>query len=250
MNIKIKDTILGIMVIFVLGTLIYGVYTHGRSREHRALARRIAALSPRGGTPDTIEGLREAIALYEAQIEQNVRDGAQTGSYWRILAIRLADRGMHRDALHALEQAIYYNADDPTLFFLSGESASVVAASIVGFTGNSSAERDHYITLAETAYLRAIQMDSAYPRPRLGLSILYTFDLDRPAEAIPHMEHFLEISPNDINGMFVLARAYFMTENFQGAVELYDRIISRTRDPNVRSEAQNNREQIMDMIYG
>ena len=248
---KIRETVIGIIVVIAIGILVVWVYNNEMDRGRRELARRIASLSPRGGNiPQTIEGLREAIALYEAQIEQHVRDAAQTGAYWRILAIRLSDRDMHRDALHALERAIHYNANDPALFFLTGESASIVAASVMGFTGNSTAERDHYLNLAENAYLRAIQLDAAYQRPLLGLAILYTFDLDRPAEAIPLMERYLQISPNNVHGMFVLARAYFMTENFTRALDIYDRIISTSNDPGIRSEAQNNREIIMDLLYG
>ena len=245
---KVKDTIIGIVVIAVLATLVVVVYNYERNKVRRDLARQIAELSPRGGPPETIEGLRTAIALYEAQIERNVQEGAQTGVYWKILGMRLADRGMHHDALDAMERAIHFNSSDPTLFYLTGEYASVVAASTLEFSADSVRERERLINLAESAYLRAIQLDPAYSRPRLGLGILYTFDLNRPAEAIPHMERFLELSPNNIQGMFVLARAFFMTENFHRALELYDRIIARTRDPRVRTEAENNKDIIWNMM--
>jgi hypothetical protein len=49
--------------------------------------------------------------------------------------------------------------------------------------------------------------------------------------------------------MFVLARANFMTENFSQAVEIYDRIASRTKDQKIKEEALNNREFIQRMIY-
>jgi tetratricopeptide (TPR) repeat protein len=245
---RAKEIILGLLVVLVLGSLVLWVYNNEKSKGHRDLARRIAALSPRGGLPDTIEGLKAAIALYEEQIELNVKTGAQTGAYWKILAIRLADRGMHREALDALERAMYYNAEDPALYHLTGESASIVAASVVGFSANSSSEREHFLRLAETAYLRAVQLDATYSRPRLGLGILYAFDLDRPEEAIPHMEHYLQISPNDISGMFVLARACYMTDNFERAIELYDRIISQSRNPEVRAEAQSNKEIIRELM--
>lgn len=250
MNKKLKDTLIGIAILLVVGALVLVVYNNEKSKVNRNLAKRIAELSPRGGPPETIEGLKKAISIYEAQIEQNVREGAQTGVYWKILATRLADRGMHRDALDALERAIHFNANDPTLFFLTGESASVVAASVVGFAGNTQAEKERYTGLAESAYLRSIQLDASYARPRLGLGILYTFDLNRPAEAIPHMERYLQIAPNDTRGMFVLARAFFMTENYNLAVELYDRIISVSKDPKIREEALNNREITRNMIYG
>jgi cytochrome c-type biogenesis protein CcmH/NrfG len=72
--------------------------------------------------------------------------------------------------------------------------------------------------------------------------------MNRPAEAIPHMERYLQMAPNDVKGMFVLARAYYMTESFDSAVELYDRIISKTKNPKVKAEAQNNKEIIRDLM--
>ena len=247
---KVRETVIGIFVVALIVAGVIWVYNNERNKVHRDLARRISALSPRGGPPNTIEGLKEAIALYEAQIERNVQEGAQTGSYWKILAIRLADRGMHRDALDAMERAIYYQAEDPTLFHLTGEYASVVAAATVGFSTNAGTEREHFVRLAENSYLRAIQLDSGYARPLLGLGILYTFDQGRPFEAIPHLERYLQLSSTDIRGMFVLARAYYMTEDYERALELYDRIIARTKDQRVRAEAQNNIEIIRNIIYG
>ena len=246
---KFKDLIMGFLIIAVI--LLVGFYVHQQAgrRTNRELARRINELSPRGGPPQTIEGLRKAIALYEDQIERNVREGAQTGAYWKILAIRLADRGMHNDALDAFERAIYFNTEDASLFYLTGVSAGHVAKSIVGFSPDSNAQREHFLRLSENAYLRAIELDNRYTRPLYGLGVLYVFELDRPAEAIPYLERLLEILSTDFSAMFVLARAYFMTGDFYNATELYDRIISRTRDARMRQEAVNNREIISRMLY-
>lgn len=246
---KVKDLITGILVVVIIGAAVLLVYRHEQSKIHRDLAKRIAELSPRGGPPETIEGLKQAIAAYEQQIELNVKEGAQTGVYWKILAIRLADKGMHRDALDAIERALDFNDSDPTLFYLTGEYASVVAASTLGFSGNSDSEKARYTSLAESAYRRAIDLDATYPKPRLGLGILYTFELERPEDAIPHLERYLELMSSDVKGMFVLARAYYMTESYDRAVELYDRIIARTKDPRVKAEAQNNKEIIGNLMY-
>ena len=247
---KVKETVIGILVLVVIVALVAFVYNNERGKIHKDLAKRIAEINPRGGTPQTIEALREAIAAYEEQIERNVQEGAQTGTYWKILAIRLADKGMHQDALDAFERAIYYNAEDPVLFYLTGESASIVAAGTVGFSANSGSEKEHFSRLAETSYLRSIQLDGSYARPLLGLGILYTFDQDRAIEAIPLLERYMQLSPNSIQGMFVLARAYYMTENFDRAIDLYDTIISKSKDPKVKQEAQNNIELIRSLIYG
>jgi tetratricopeptide (TPR) repeat protein len=250
---RIKDAFWGIAVLLIISALVVMVYRYETGKGHRDLAKRIAELSPRGGPPETIEGLRAAIAAYEDQIELNVKEGAQTGVYWKILATRLADRSMHRDALDALEKAIYYNAEDPTPFYLTGLSAAIVAKSSLDFpsgSGAPGAEREKYFALAESAYLRAIELDPAYAKPRYGLGILYTFELDRPAEAVPHLTRYLEMMSSDVDAMFALARAYYMTENYNGAIELYDRVLSRTKDQNRKAEAQNNKEFIMGQLYG
>jgi len=245
-----RDVVFGIFALLIIGFMLYGVTNYLQNKKRTDLAKRIAALSPRRGPPETIESLRQAIALYEAQIEQHVKDAAQTGAYWKILAIRLKDRGMHRDALDAFEKSLQYTPEDPTLYFLIGDSASVVAASTLGFSGNAGTEKDRFTRLAESAFLRSIQLDPAYPRPRLGLGILYAIDLNRAPEAVPHLERYVELAPSNVEGMFVLARAYFMTENYDRAVELYDRIIARTRDPRVKAEAQNNKDTIRNVMYG
>ena len=247
--IKVKrDTVIALFAVSIIVGSIALFYRVERNRERRSLAASIADLTPRGGLPRTIDDLVTAIALHEEQIERHVRDGAQTGIYWKILGIRLADRGMHRDALYAFERAIHFNADDPTLFFLTGESASIVAASSLEFPGGPVGERERYFALAEAAFLRAIDMDVTYSRPRFSLGVMYAFDLNRPEDAIPQLERYLQISPRSIAAMFVLARAYFMTERFIPAIELYERILSMSRDPSIRAEAEANMSLVRDFM--
>jgi tetratricopeptide (TPR) repeat protein len=247
---RIRDFILGISVLLLIGLLIALVYNYEKGKGHRDLAKRIAEISPRGGPPETIEGLREAIAAYEDRIELNVKEGVQTGVYWKILATRLADKGMHLDALEALKRAIDFNAEDPALFYLTGLSAGVVAVNSLEFSVNSAEEQERYYRLAETAYLRAIDLDDGYPRPRYALGVLYTFNLNRPADAVPHLERYLELMSTDVDAMFVLARAYFMIERYSAAVELYDRVIARSKNEEVRKQAQSNRDYILGGFNG
>jgi tetratricopeptide (TPR) repeat protein len=248
-----KEMVVGIVVIVVIGLGAVGAYSYRNYVIRNNIAYRIAALSA-GGPPETIEGLRAAIKDYEKQIEQHVKDAAQTGVYWKILASRLQDRGLHNEALKALEQAIYYNGEDATLFYMTGVSAAVVAKSSLGFPGTGAnqggvSERDRYFAIAEAGYRRAIELNDRYARPRYGLGILYVFELNRPVEAIPHLERFLEQSSNDVEAMFVLARAYYMAGLSRPAVDLYDRIINRTKDAAKRAEAEKNKDFVLGLSY-
>jgi len=246
---KFKEILLGIVILCGLGLLISFVYRHETSSRNKALEKRILELSPRGGPPETIDGLRQAIALYEDQIERNVREGAQTGVYWKILGIRLAEKGMHGDALEALERAIYFNSEDPIIFYLTGVSAANIAKSIVGFSTNSEKERAHYFDLAENSYKRALELDVTYAKAMYGLAILYVFEFNRPQDGIVQLERYLQVRSSDIQAMFVLARAYYATEQYSQAVDLYDRIAARTKDQKIKDEALNNREIIQGIIY-
>jgi len=241
-----KDTLIALFAVGLIVGSIVLFYQHQKNSERKRMATDIAALTPRGATPATIEGLVDAIERYGEQIDRHVRDAAQTGAYWKILGIRLAERGMHRDALFAFEQALNFSPEDPTIFFLTGESASVAAASAMEFPGGEAGDREKYFALAESSFLRAIDLDVTYGRPRFSLGVMYAFDLDRPEDAIPQLDRFLQISPRDVTAMFVLARAYVMTENFIPAIELYERILSMSGDPSVREEAQAN----MDLLRG
>jgi len=242
-----KDTVIALLAVGIIVGSFALFYGQARNRERRGLATRIASLSPQGGgIPRTIDDLVTAIAMYEDRIERHVRDAAQTGAYWKILGIRLADRGMHRDAIYAFERAIELNAEDPTLFFLVGESASIVAASALRFPGGADAERERYFALAESAFLRAIDMNVTYARPRFSLGVMYAFDLERPEDAIVQLERYLQIVPRDVAAMFVLARSYFVTGRLLPAIELYERILAISRDASVRAEAEAN----LDLIRG
>jgi tetratricopeptide (TPR) repeat protein len=247
MKIK-KQAAIGILLAGIVVSVILGIYVSQRRSGRNALAARIEDLSPRGGgVPETIENLRAAIGLYEEKIEGHVRDAAQTAVYWKILASRLQDKGLHNEALDALERALYYSPSDPLLHYMTGVSAGMTAKS--AFINTNQQDRERYYALAESGYLRAIELDPRYIRPRYGIGVLYVFELDRPLEAIPHLLRYLEIS-NDVDAMFVLARAYYMTEEYQAAVDLYDRILDLTKDGNKRAEAQTNKQFVLDMFYG
>jgi tetratricopeptide (TPR) repeat protein len=249
---KFKEFLIAVVLLAVVAGLIYTIHQTTSKRYSKELAKRMVQISPRGGPPETIEGLRQAIAVYEDQIERNVKEGAQTGVYWKILAMRLADspHNMHNEALEALERAIHFNSEDPTLFYLTGVSAAMVAKSKVGFNINDERERERYFKLSENSYLRALELDVTYTRAMYGLGILYIFELEnRASDGIVQIERYLQIRASDISAMFVLARAYFMTENFTRAIETYDRIADRSKNKAEKEEAQKNRDFIMGMMY-
>ena len=260
MKIK-KGFLIGIISIILIILAVISSSYFKRNRNRRDFAERIYSegsevssdpsieVRSRFSPSDSILELKKAITVYEARMERHVEDAAKTGTYWKILAVRLQDRGLHGEALEALERAIYYTPVDPAVHYYTGISAGVMAKSVHSFPGREN-ERDKYFKLAEDAYLRAIELDSRYMKPRYGIGVLYVFELDRPEDAIVHLERCLEISRNDIDTMFVLARAFYMVKQYDAAIALYDRIITLSRDEQIRTDAQNNRQLVLGQMYG
>ena len=238
-----------IAVVLIIVIALFAASGYQKNKARGDLAKQIFGLGS-GVSPVTIEELKASIAANEKQIERYVETAARTGIYWKILASRLQDRGLHGEALEALKNAIYYIPEDPALHYSAGISAGILAKSFHAFPGRDNFERDQHYSLAEQAFLRAIELDSRYLRPRYSLAVLYVFELEMPNEAIPHLERCLEISRNDVDTLFVMARAYFMLSRFQEAVDLYDRIITITGDEQKRIDAQNNRQVVMEQMYG
>ncbi|MDR0496093.1 MAG: tetratricopeptide repeat protein [Treponema sp.] len=255
---SVKNAVAIITAVGIVIIAAYGISMNQRYKQRGELAGRIFSLSNENSLdkalqrnpPETIEELKRAIAFYEKRLDRHVEDVFRTGLYWKILAVRLQDRGLHGEALAALENAVYHAPEDASLHYSIGISAGILAKSFHTSLGGETNNRHSYFILAEEAFLRAIDLDSRYLRPRYGLGVMYTFDLDRPEEAIPHLERCLEISRNDVDTMFVLARAFYMTRKYQAAVDLYDRIITLTRDEQKRRDAQNNRQTVLGQMYG
>ena len=107
----------------------------------------------------------------------------------------------------------------------------------------------NYLKLAEEAYLRAIQIEDRYVRALYGLGVLYVFELDEAAKAIPYLEKALSIDTKNLDTMFVLARAYYTNYDFDKAVEIYDRIIETTKSEDTKKTAEENKKIALDAAY-
>jgi tetratricopeptide (TPR) repeat protein len=242
-----KGTVQSIVILLVIAAGITGIFVYKRIARRNSLAAQIAALSPRGAPPRSVEDLRRAIDLYEQKIEEHVKDAAQTGVYWKILGSRLMDgkNPLYGEALGALENAARYYPEDETIHYLIGVAAGNLARSEYFSPGE---QAEHY-RVSEAAYLRALDLEGRYGKALYGLSVLYVYNLNRPAEAVLPMELFLDINKSDTDGMFVLAAAYYMTENYEGAAELYGRIAGLSKNKEVKARAEEFRRQVMDEWY-
>ena len=203
------------------------------------------------GSPTTIEELKTAIEKYDARIADLQLSQSLVGIWYKILGTRYLDNKMYGEALKAFQSALQYYPDNQNLYYYVGICAGYMSHTALDYNATGNMEQKYnYLKLAETAYLRAIEIEPRYSRALYALSVLYVYELDEPAKAIPYLERVLDIEKKHTDAMFVLARAYYSTYEFDKAVEMYDKIISVTTSDKKKADAEANKKIVLDASYG
>ena len=95
--------------------------------------------------------------------------------------------------------------------------------------------------------MQALTLNPLYYRAMYGIGVLYVFELpDESEKGIPSLERFLETQKKDTNAMFVLARAYYVSRDFEKAAALYEKIIQLSPNKEKVEEATRNLQTVLD----
>ena len=201
-------------------------------------------------SPTSIEELKEAIKKYQERVADVQLAQSQVGIWYKILGTRYLDNKMYGEALKAFQEALTYYPDNQNLYYYVGVCAGYMSHAALDYNASGTNEvKYNYLKLAEEAYLRAIAIEDRYVRALYGLGVLYVFELDEPEKAIPHLEKALSIDTKNLDTMFVLARAYYSSYEFDKAVEIYDRIIDTTKSEETKKTAEENKSIVLDASY-
>ena len=201
-------------------------------------------------SPTSIEELKDAINKYQERVADIQLAQSQVGIWYKILGTRYLDNKMYGEALKCFEEALKYYPDNQNLYYYVGVCAGYMSHAALDYNASGTNEiKYNYLKLAEEAYLRAIQIEDRYVRALYGLGVLYVFELDEAAKAIPYREKALSIDTKNLDTMFVLARAYYTNYDFDKAVEIYDRIIETTKSEDTKKTAEENKKIALDAAY-
>ena len=202
-------------------------------------------------SPTTVEELKDAIKKYQERVADVQLAQSQIGIWYKILGTRYLDNKMYGEALKCFQEALTYYPDNQNLYYYVGVCAGYMSHAALDYNASGTNEvKYNYLKLAEEAYLRAIAIEDRYVRALYGLGVLYVFELDEPEKAVPHLEKALSIDTKNLDTMFVLARAYYSSYEFDKAVEIYDRIIETTKSEDTKKTAEENKKLVLDAAYG
>jgi tetratricopeptide (TPR) repeat protein len=201
-------------------------------------------------SPTTSEELQAAIKKYEVRVEDVMQAQMQIGIWYKLLATRYLDNRMYNEALKTFQKAIEFYPDNSNLYYYVGVCAGYMSQSALDYNATGqTAEKFNYLKLAESAYLRAINIEPRFVRALYALSVLYVFELDESEKAVPLLEKLLTIDTKHIDAMFVLARAYYSVYDFEKAVDMYDKIIA-IAPPDRKADAETNKRYVLEAYGG
>lgn len=210
-----------------------------------ASIRRLQELEEGVSNPNTEAELKDAIRKYEKRVDDIIIAEGRIGIWYKILGSRYMDQKMYKKALKAFQSALEYYPENPNLFYQAGLAASLTAKNSLDFelTGTD-IEKKRYFDLAASAYNRALEIDPKHSKAVYALSVLYIFELNRPAEAIPILEKIAEWEKKPIDHLFLLGTAYYMTGENEKAIAVYEHIIEISSSAEKKAKAESNIREI------
>lgn len=212
--------------------------------------KRMQQLEEGVSSPTTEAELKAAIQKYQTRVEDMVLANQQIGIWYKMLGSRYLDNQMYGEALEAFRMATTYYPANQNLYYYVAVCAGYMANQSLDYSATgSTAQKFNYLKLAESAYLEALKIDSKYARALYGIGVLYIFELDEPGKAIPYLETLAEVEKRNVDGMFLLANAYYQSFEFEKAMAVYDKIISTTTSDEKKAQAEANKRQVLEAAY-
>jgi tetratricopeptide (TPR) repeat protein len=227
-----------VAVLGMLGVLTLAGCDQGRSDTLEDLAQMEPGDGPVG--EERIAELRRQIDNYREIVDEKVQATGQLGVYYKMLARAYMTRRMYGPALDALEDAIRIETVNPVVFYRAG----VAAGQLGNAAGGESEARRHFET-AERYYERAIELDPEYVDALYGLAVLYTFELDRPAEALDLLERATTVEPGRARPFMLKGRVLLELGRPEAAAEAYGNAAETAESENIRDAALENRRRIL-----
>ncbi len=238
--------------LIILALAVLSVCFTGCNYSNKAwIQKRLENMESYSGNPGNIEQIKKDIEKYDEECKTLVEKYEKIGIWYKILGTRYLDKKMYGKALESFQKALEFYPENPNLYYYVGLCAGFVSHSAMDFSGRGDdSAKQNYLNLAENAFKQAIQIDSKYAKALYSLGVLYAFDLDNASEAIKYLERYVNIEKRDTDGMMVLARAYYMSYEFEKAVDMYDKVISISKSADRKAEAESNKKVVLDALYG
>ncbi|MCG8479345.1 MAG: hypothetical protein MI724_09645 [Spirochaetales bacterium] len=186
---------------------------------------------------ERIEELRADIERYREEIRETTVRLGRVATFQRLLARELMEAEMYGPALEALEAAMEIQTDNANLYYLAGV-ATARSARARAIAGDEAA----YYERAERLYRAAIDIRPDYREALYGLTVLLTFELDRPEEALSYARRLAEVESREPSVQFLFANVLVRNGLDEEAAAVYGELARNALTDEQRRRAAHNRD--------
>lgn len=237
-------------VVVVFALVVASIFCSCKTSGKDILKKRIQRMEESSSNPVSIEEIEAAIEEFSNEADEVTTKNAQVGMWHKVLGLKYLDKKMYGKALDCFQTALTYYPDNANLYYYVGNCAGYLGNSALDYEATGSYEKmENYYDLSEKAYLRALSIDDRYAYALYGIGVLYVYQLGQPEDAIPHLEKLLTIDTKNVDGMFVLANAYYLTRNYDKSADMFDKIIATTKSEKTKQAAEENKKKVLDEAY-
>lgn len=238
-----------INLIFVI-TIILVLFSGCGNSTKKNIKKNLQNIEKRSKKAMSDKEIELAIEEYYYEIEEIQQRYKQISIWYKTLGVRLLDQKEYGPALDCFSKALEITPDNAALYFYIGECASYLgnASLDVKAIGDLTKRRNYY-QLAEDSYLKALAIEPDYSYALLGIGILYSYQMQAYKESIPYLEKLVNLEPENIDAMFILAASYYGIDQYDVALSYYDKIIDISKDESVKKIAEENKINVLKKAY-
>lgn len=125
--------------------------------------------------------------------------------------------------------------DNANLYYLAGVATARAARAVVG-------DEAAYYDRAERLYRTAIDIRPDYREALYGLTVLLTFELDRPEEALSYARRLVEVESREPSVQFLFANVLVRNGLDEEAADVYGELARSALTDEQRRQAAHNRD--------
>ncbi|MEI0602956.1 hypothetical protein R4K55_01950 [Brachyspira alvinipulli] len=197
-------------------------------------------LYEKGKNEDDDQALLEITSIYNDIINQKIYAQDRLASVYRVLGERSLAKQQYAYSAKYFTEALKILPNSPYLRYGLGISYANLADS-----ADTPEKKTEFISRAETNINFAIGKDPNNANYYAALASLKGIQQDKYEEAFENISKAVEMSPDNIDYLFILARIQYSRENYNEAVAAYRKISNLATETSIKQTALNNINQII-----
>lgn len=229
----------------VLLLIIFSLFLGCTKKKTKELSSQVyeTEINKEADRDDRVVELTAEIKKLEKELDETHEKYQKVGNYQRALGVKMMHYKMYYKAYEHFNNAIEFYPNSEMLHYYRGIAASQFAKS----QDVESVRRD-FMERAKYSQEYSVELNPSFTKGLYALSILYIYEFDRPEDAKPLLDRLLQISTREFDAMLLRALLYEKDGELNAALDLYDTVLTMSKNDRHIINADTNRDKILSRI--